>query len=104
MLPSATMAVKRHQVIATLAVVGTVVWTTLMTGTAVKLDARMQEIVAVLPLYLVMLFGCYALYSIGIALVTFGDCDAASVELAKVRADASWTAGSVWSLAQGCVT
>lgn len=38
-----------------------------------------------LPSYLLIVLGCYALLSIGSALVTFGDCDAAHLEVQQVR-------------------
>jgi hypothetical protein len=37
------------------------------------------------PIYAVMLFGCYALISIGWALLRFGDCPEAAADLVKVR-------------------
>jgi Dolichol-phosphate mannosyltransferase subunit 3 (DPM3) len=36
------------------------------------------------PLYLLVVFGCYALASIGYELFVFRDCDAAAAELSKV--------------------
>jgi dolichyl-phosphate mannosyltransferase polypeptide 3 len=41
-----------------------------------------------LPLYFVVLYGCYAFFSIGIALVTFRDCPAAAVTLKQDIEDA----------------
>ena len=38
-----------------------------------------------LPFYLLMVFGCYALWTIGTDLINFGDCPDAAAELQSVR-------------------
>jgi hypothetical protein len=49
-----------------------------------------------LPTYSLIVFGCYALWTIGAALWNFGDCDEAAVELKKVGGESCGAGVCVW--------
>ncbi|XP_065177197.1 dolichol-phosphate mannosyltransferase subunit 3-like [Sycon ciliatum] len=45
--------------------------------------AKIQEVLLPLPVYLLIVFGCYSLATIGYRVMTFNDCDEAAAELRK---------------------
>ncbi|XP_032233204.1 dolichol-phosphate mannosyltransferase subunit 3 [Nematostella vectensis] len=58
-------------------------WISLLLGFPLKLSHQMREVVLPLPVYAVIVFGCYSLAVVGYRVATFNDCVEASDSLQK---------------------
>ncbi|XP_041458099.1 dolichol-phosphate mannosyltransferase subunit 3-like [Lytechinus pictus] len=47
----------------------------------VKLDSRFKEVIWPFPVYLLVVFGCFSLGTIGYRVATFNDCEDAAASL-----------------------
>ncbi|XP_064400686.1 dolichol-phosphate mannosyltransferase subunit 3-like [Halichondria panicea] len=56
------------------------VWSALLTRT-LPISSELYEAIVPLPVYLIMCFGCYSLFTIGYRLMSFNDCNDAASEL-----------------------
>ena len=82
-------------------VLGLASWAAVLLGMVpVALDAKTREMVFTLPLYLLVVFGCYSLATIGYNLARVNDCPDAAAELTKVcfRSSGCWPVGCSISL------
>lgn len=51
-------------------------------------DGSMHTMLVPLPVYLIIVFGCYSLATVGYRVITFNDCEAAAKELQEEIAQA----------------
>ncbi|XP_022095928.1 dolichol-phosphate mannosyltransferase subunit 3-like [Acanthaster planci] len=49
----------------------------------IQVDARMKEVIVPLPVYLLIVFACFSLATIGYRVATFNDCEEAAESLKK---------------------
>jgi dolichyl-phosphate mannosyltransferase polypeptide 3 len=66
----------------TIAAVFMETWYVIISGwLPIQLSPQLYQVFLPMPLYAIMLLGCYSLISIGYQLMTFNDCDEAEKEL-----------------------
>jgi len=62
-----------------------VIWFITLQDKFIKLEGPFKEIIFVLPLYVLIAFGCYSLGVIGYNLMTFPECEQEAKSLMKER-------------------
>jgi len=60
-------------------------WFAAINDVPIKFEDRIHGIILVLPLYLLICFGCYSLASVSYSLMTFQDCPEEAKSLEKER-------------------
>ena len=60
-----------------------VIWGLLMSRKVISLPPSYEEVIFYLPIYLLIVFGCYTLFTIGYRVSSFNDCNESAISLKK---------------------